>query len=420
MINSREIAMKVLYEIEYEGAYSNMALKKALRNGEISHRDKAFITHLVYGVTDKKITLDYIISKFSKIKLKKISKYILIILRMGVYQIKFMDKVPESAAVNECVKLARRYGHGASAGFVNGMLRNVVRSDIEYPKDKIEYMSVKYSVPLWLCKKWITDFGYEFTNELLKSFEQSAKICVRPNTLKITEQELSDKLNDEGNKAEVKNNLVYIEGFDIGNDELYKKGYYTVQDEAAYTAGKVLAPKSGETVIDMCAAPGGKTTHLAEIMCNKGEIFAFDIHEHKIAIIQKNAERLGISIIKTEISDGSVFNKKYAEKADKILCDVPCSGLGIIRRKPEIKWNRNEDDDFHSLQEQILLNASKYLKKGGELVYSTCTINKEENEEVTSGFLKENSNFEKLYEKTFYPHIDNTDGFYICKIKRIR
>ncbi len=420
MINSREIAMKVLYEIEYEGAYSNMALKKALRNGEISHRDKAFITHLVYGVTDKKITLDYIISKFSKIKLKKISKYILIILRMGVYQIKFMDKVPESAAVNECVKLARRYGHGASAGFVNGMLRNVVRSDIEYPKDKIEYMSVKYSVPLWLCKKWITDFGYEFTNELLKSFEQSTRVCVRPNTLKITEQELSDKLNDEGNKAEVKNNLVYIEGFDIGNDELYKKGYYTVQDEAAYTAGKVLAPKVGETVIDMCAAPGGKTTHLAEIMCNKGEIFAFDIHEHKIAIIQKNAERLGISIIKTEISDGSVFNKKYAEKADKILCDVPCSGLGIIRRKPEIKWNRNEDDDFHSLQEQILLNASKYLKKGGELVYSTCTINKEENEEVTSGFLKENSNFEKLYEKTFYPHIDNTDGFYICKIKRIR
>ncbi len=420
MINSREIAMKVLYEIEYEGAYSNMALKKALRNGEISHRDKAFITHLVYGVTDKKITLDYIISKFSKIKLKKISKYILMILRMGVYQIKFMDKVPESAAVNECVKLARRYGHGASAGFVNGMLRNVVRSDIEYPKDKIEYMSVKYSVPLWLCKKWINDFGFEFTNELLKSFEQSTRVCVRPNTLKITEQELSDKLNDEGNKAEVKNNLVYIEGFDIGNDELYKKGYYTVQDEAAYTAGKVLAPKSGETVIDMCAAPGGKTTHLAEIMCNKGEIFAFDIHEHKIAIIQKNAERLGISIIKTEISDGSVFNKKYAEKADKILCDVPCSGLGIIRRKPEIKWNRNEDDDFHSLQEQILLNASKYLKKGGELVYSTCTINKEENEEVTSGFLKENSNFEKLYEKTFYPHIDNTDGFYICKIKRIR
>lgn len=420
MINSRETAMKVLYEIEYEGAYSNMALKKALRNGEISHRDKAFITHLVYGVTDKKLTLDYIISKFSKIKLKKISKYILIILRMGVYQIKFMDKVPESAAVNECVKLARRYGHSASAGFVNGMLRNVVRIDIEYPKDKIKYMSVKYSVPLWLCKKWINDFGYEFTNELLKSFEQSARVCVRPNTLKITAQRLSDKLNDEGNKAEVKNNLVYIKGLDIGNDELYKKGYYTVQDEAAYTAGKVLAPKVGETIIDMCAAPGGKTTHLAELMCNKGEIFAFDIHEHKIEIIQKNAERLGISIIKTEISDGSVFNEKYAERADKILCDVPCSGLGIIRRKPEIKWNRNETDDFHSLQEQILLNASRYLKRGGELVYSTCTINKEENEEVTSGFLNENSNFEKLYEKTFYPHIDNTDGFYICKIKRIR
>ncbi len=419
MINAREIAVKVIYDVEASGAYSNMALKKAL-SGDISAKDKGFITTLVYGVIDKKITLDYVIGKFSKLKLKKISKFILIILRTGIYQLMFMDKVPASAAVNESVRLARRYGHSASAGFVNGVLRNVSRTEIEYPSDKTEYLSVKYSFPMRICEKWISDFGFDFTENLLKAFSETSKLNIRPNTLKTTADELFNLFSEKGRTACIVGDYIVSEGFDIANDELYKNGFYTIQDAAAMQAAKTLAPYEGETVIDMCSAPGGKTTHMAELMNNKGKIYAFDVHEHKIELIRKNAKRLGITIIDAKIGDGCEFNEEYKGVADKILCDVPCSGLGIIRRKPEIKWNRHGDSNLPRLQRMILDNASAYLKRGGEIVYSTCTIEREENENVTGGFLKDNESFEKLYEKTFYPHIDNTDGFYICKMKRIK
>ena len=418
-MNARECALKVLYDIEFNGAYSNLALKKALA-ADTTPMDKSFITTLVYGVTDKKITLDYIIKKHSKLKLKKISKYILIILRMGIYQLKFMDKIPVSAAVNESVKLAKRYGHGASAGFVNGVLRNAAKTEIEYPTDKTEYLSVKYSFPIELCKKWINDFGYDFTESMLKAFSEPSHLTLRPNMLKTTTDELLEKLTVSGVKAQITDDYITADGFDIAHDDLYLGGFYTVQDAAAMAASKVLAPNEGETVIDMCAAPGGKTTHMAEIMQNKGKIYAFDVHEHKIDLIRKNAERLGITIIDAKIGDGQKYNEKYANAADKILCDVPCSGLGIIRRKPEIKYNREKTAELPEIQRAILDNAAKYLKQGGEIVYSTCTIEKEENENVTGGFLTDNPNFEEQFEKTFYPHIDNTDGFYICKMKRVK
>lgn len=417
MKNARETAMRVIYAVEFDGAYSNMALKKAL-SSDMINQDKAFVTTLVYGVIDKKVTLDYIISRYSKLKLKKISKYILIILRMGIYQLMFMDKVPESAAVNESVKLAKRYGHGASAGFVNGVLRSVIKTDIEYPSEKNEYLSVKYSFPLPLCEKWAADFGYEFTEELLQSFGEEPQLNLRPNTLKTTASELCEGLNKNGIEAVIKDNYIVSKGFDIASDPLYKDGLYTVQDAAAMQAAIMLAPQKGETVIDMCAAPGGKTTHMAELMENEGRIYAFDVHEHKIELIKKNAERLGITIIEASISDGAVHESRFDGKADKVLCDVPCSGLGIIRRKPEIKWNREDISNLPAIQHRILANGAEYLKTGGEIVYSTCTIEKEENEAVTGRFLAERKGFEKVYEKTFYPHIDNTDGFYICKMKR--
>ncbi|MCD8180503.1 MAG: 16S rRNA (cytosine(967)-C(5))-methyltransferase RsmB [Firmicutes bacterium] len=419
MINTREIAMKIIYDVEFNGAYSNMALKKALSNYDLPSRDRAFITALVYGVIDKKITLDYVIEKHSKLKLKKISKYILIILRMGIYQLIFTDKVPQSAAVNESVKLAKRYGHGASAGFVNGVLRSAARTDIEYPSDKNEYLSVKYSFPPRLCEKWTRDFGYEFTRDLLAAFSREPRLNIRPNTLKTTAEELAQKMTDKGINARVYEDYIISDGYDIASDELYINGYYTVQDAAAMQAAKILAPKAGETVIDMCAAPGGKTTHMAELMRNTGKIYAFDVHEHKIDLIRKNAERLGITVIEPILSDGTEANSECFGIADKILCDVPCSGFGIVRRKPEIKYNRAENGGISEIQRTILDNAALYLKEDGEIVYSTCTIEKEENEAVTDGFLADNKDFEKLYEKTFYPHIDNTDGFYICKMKRI-
>ncbi len=418
MVNPREIAMKAIYDVEFDYAYSNMVLKKYLSHNELSKQDKAFVTSLVYGVIDKKITLDYVINYFSKLKLNKISKYILIVLRMGIYQIMYMDKIPDSAAVNESVKLARRYGHSASAGFVNGILRNVLKTEIKYPENKTEYLSVKYSYPTWLCEKWLGDFGYDFTKSLFDAFTTPAQLNLRPNILKVSAEELLEKMKVKGINAYIHGDCVVSEGFDIASDELYRSGYYTVQDAAAMQAAKILAPKEGETVIDMCAAPGGKTTHIAELMHNCGTIYAFDIHQHKIELIRKNADRLGINIIKPFILDGCAFNETYREMADKILCDVPCSGFGILRRKPEIKWNREENGKLPEIQRKILNNAAKYLKKGGEMVYSTCTIQNEENGAVTGAFAAENKDFEILYEKTFYPHIDHTDGFYICKIKR--
>ncbi len=418
MASAREIAMKAIYEVEFDKAYSNMILKKYLAGTELSKQDKAFITSIVYGVIDKKITLDYVIGCFSKLKLKKISKYILIILRMGIYQIMYMDKIPVSAAVNESVKLAKRYGHGASAGFVNGILRNVLKTDFKYPENKTEYLSIMYSYPMWLCEKWEKEFGYDFTKELFEAFSETPKLNLRPNTLKISAEELLDKLQNNGIEAERQDDYIVSGGFDIASDRLYKSGYYTIQDAAAMQAAKILAPEEGDIVIDMCAAPGGKTTHMAEIMRDKGKIYAFDVYEHKIELIRKNAERLGISIIETRLSDSSIFDEQYRETADKILCDVPCSGLGILRRKREIKWNRDENTNFPEIQCKILDNAAKYLKSGGEMVYSTCTIEKEENSAVTGAFAADNSEFKIMYEKTFYPHIDHTDGFYICKLKK--
>ena len=424
MPNPREVALLALYEIEYNGAYSNMAVKDALKKLEDS-RDKGLVTQLVYGVVRRKLTLDYIISKYSKVKIKKLSKYVLLILRMGVYQLYFTDKIPESAAVNESVKLAKKYS-GKSSGFVNGILHSVIRGKetLEYPKDKIENLSVKYSFPEEIVEL-LWDTG--FCEELLESLNGEPETTVRVNTLK--KEELETKMEVSG----IYEGARILKGTDVSENPDYKKGRIIAQDVAAMMAGFALSPKADETAIDMCSAPGGKTTHLAELMENKGKIYAFDIHSHKIEIIKKNAERMGISIIDARLGDGTQLQEEFVGKADKVLCDVPCSGLGIIRRKPDIKWNKENIEELPEIQYKILENASMYLKVGGELVYSTCTILKRENEDVINKFLEENENFElaeiKLPGKlnrdnkgyiTLYPNIDGTDGFFISKIKRTK
>lgn len=411
----RETALLILCKTEYDGAYPNLELKKMPR--DMDRRDKALVTSLVYGVISKKLTLDYVIKSLSRIKIKKLSKYIHQILRLGIYQIMFMDKIPDGAAVNESVKLAKRYGHAASAGYVNGILRAAVRGGIEYPKDGIQRLSVMYSFPGWLCERWIEEFGSDFAEELMRTLDGEPRLTLRPNRLKTTSEELARMLSEKGTEAEVCGNAVICGSLDVGSDELYKKGMYTVQDRAAMAAVETLAPEPGENVIDMCAAPGGKTTYMAELMKNTGTITALDIHEHKIKLIEDNAKRLGISIIKARATDALVNDMALIETADKILCDVPCSGLGILRRKPDIKWNRSPDDSFRDVQLGILSNAAGYLKPGGQIVYSTCTVERSENEEITDAFL-ERGGFKKLYEKTFYPHIDGTDGFYICKLEK--
>lgn len=422
MGNPREVALLALYEIEYNGAYSNMAVKEALPKID-DNRDKGLVTQLVYGVVRRKLTLDYIISQYSKIKIKKLSKYVLLILRMGVYQLYFTDKVPESAAVNESVKLAKKYC-GKSSGFVNGILHSVIRGKetLKYPEDKIEYLSVKYSFPEEMVELfWDTGF----CEELLSALNCEPETTVRVNSLK-----------DEPLEADFAESPIYegarlIKGNDVAALADYKKGRIIPQDIAAMMASIALSPKPGDICVDMCAAPGGKTTHLAELMEDKGKIYAFDIHPHKIDIINKNAERMGISIIDAKVGDSLEVREDLLGTCDKVLADVPCSGLGIIRRKPDIKWNKENIEALPELQLKILENASKYLKVGGELVYSTCTILKRENEAVIKRFLEKNEGFELVKAElpgklgrenegyiTLYPNIDGTDGFFIAKIKR--
>lgn len=436
MKNSREIAMHILYDIEFNGTYSNMALKSAFsKNKDIDKLDKAFITAIVYGVVSRKNTLDYIICQNSKIRIKKISKYILIILRMGIYQQKFMDKIPDSAVVNESVKLAKRYGHNASSGFVNGILRNIIKNNIVYPDDKYEKMSLEYSYPLELCKKWCNDFGQDFTKELMLSMNNTPKMCVRVNTLKTTPEIILKDNNFI--QSYIYENALYANGFDVSSSKLYNDGHIYPQDISAMMASVILNPKQGDRVLDICASPGGKTTHIAQLMNNEGHIVACDLYKHKIDLINKNAERLGISIIKAIELDATQYNHEFESSFDKVMCDVPCSGYGVIRRKPDIKWKSADNNDLINTAEQILTNASRYVKIGGELLFSTCTINKEENELRLNEFLKENKNFEPvdisvflngdLYNETakngyvtFYPNINGVDGFFIAKIKRCK
>lgn len=437
MSNAREIAVHILYDTEYKDAYANLVLKETLsKHKDLSQKDKGFITRLVYGTVSRRLTLEYIIEQYSKIKLKKISKYILLILKLGIYQIIYMDKVPNSAAVNESVKLAKRYGHSSSAGFVNGLLHSVIRNGVKYPDDAIQRAAYEYSYPVTLVKKWCDDFGYDFAVELMQAMNEDPEISLRVNSLKASRDMILKKFSGFSPSPYYENALT-ASGFDISGSELYKNGMIIAQDISAMLASVVLNPKKGEKVLDLCAAPGGKATHMAELMENEGEIIACDIHEHKTELIDKNARRMGIDIIQTVCIDSSVYRPSLDSRFDKVLADVPCSGWGIIKRKPDIKWKNPDMEKLSALSEKILTNAMKYVKIGGELVFSTCTINREENEERLNKLLSENDNFvraditdllpEGLAHSTaadgyvtFYPNVDGIDGFFIAKIIRCK
>lgn len=442
----RETALKILYEVNKSGAYSNIALSKKLEDNKLSNLDKAFITELVYGTLKWKLSIDYIIERFSSVKIKKLSPWILNILRLGVYQLIYMSKIPESAACNESVNLARRYGHSASSRYVNAVLRNIARSkdNIEYPdknKDLSAYLSIKYSHPEWMVKNWLNRFGESFTEELLKSNNETPPLTIRVNTLKTGREELQTLLENEGFEIHpakyVKNALTIDNPSSFTKMEAFAKGLFQVQDESSMMVAQVLDPKPGELVIDVCSAPGGKATHIAELMQNKGQVIARDIHEHKIKLIEEAALRLGIDIIKAEVFDAQEEDEELAGKADGVLVDAPCTGLGIVRRKPDIKWTRNikDSDELVKIQKRILYTSSRYVKPGGVLVYSTCTIESKENEELVRWFLSENKEFERedisnllpeaLRKDTakegyvqFYPNTDGIDGFFISKMRK--
>lgn len=428
MSTARQTALKILYAIEFEGAYSNLELKS--KNTEEDIRDRALVTQLVYGAVSKKRALDAVIAHYSSVKIKKLSRYVLLILRLGIYQLMFCDKIPASAAVNESVKLAQRFA-ARSKGFVNGILRSVERGGYEF-KSKAEELSF----PDWLYEKWCDELGEEKAVSVMEALNRTPKMTIRANILKNTPEELIKTLKAEGVKAE-RNTLgsqsVTVSGLDVSKSSAFSKGLFTVQDTAAQLAAEVLSPKAEADVLDLCSAPGGKTTHIAELMGNRGRITAFDIHEHKTELILETAERLGIDIIDAVCFDSTKRTKALENRFDFVLADVPCSGLGIIRRKPDIKYNEKPTEELYSVQERILDCAAAYVKVGGYILYSTCTLNKYENELRIKEFLKENKGFEavdisdiadcetsKQGYVTIYPDEFNSDGFFIAKLKRIK
>lgn len=458
---AREVALKALYKIDKEQAYSNIALDELIKENKkiLNEKDIGLISEIVYGTTTWKLTIDKIIKKYSNIKIKKISFWILNILRMGIYQIIFLEKIPKSAAVNESVNLAKRYGHKSSSNFVNAILRKVSKVDYEEMfliKEDIERISLTTSMPKWIIEELLKNKTIKEVEEICKNCNLKPDMSIRVNNLKTTKEELIEKLKERNIQYEegnIQDFLFLKKAKNIENLDIFKQGLFTIQDEAAGLIAKTVNALPGENILDACSAPGGKTTYMAEIMKNEGRILACDIHAHRIKLVEETANRLGIKIIKTKIEDTSKFNSGYVEKFDKILLDVPCLGIGVIKRKPDIKWSRKFEDieQITNIQKDILENCSKYLKKGGELVYSTCSILKEENEDIINEFLKENSNFEiidikvdsetkpnifpkseygeknvkevNFYQKYYtenkqiqvYPN-EKSDGFFICKI----
>lgn len=428
---ARNIALKSLYEINIKQAYSNIVLDKFINENreKLSNLDINFISELVYGVVTWKLTLEYIIQKYSKTKIKKMSDWVKNILYLGSYQIIFLDKVPKSAAVNESVNLCKKYNF-KSVGLVNAILRKIEKSDykeISNITNSITRISLKYSMPEWIVKKICDEYGEEETANICQNLNLRPNISVRINRLK-GKMDLGEKgiLEDFRTITGTKN---------ITKTKEYIEGNITIQDEAAGLSSFVLAPKEGEIVLDACSAPGGKTTYLAELMHNKGKIVAWDIYEERLKQVEQNAKRLGIDIIQTEVHDATKLKEEYVEKFDKILLDVPCLGLGVIRRKPDIKWNRQEEDikEISDIQFNILKTCSKYLKKNGTLVYSTCSMLKEENDAIIEKFIKEEkfetvnieeqipNEFSKITTNNMVQFLpsQNHDGFFITMLKKI-
>ena len=409
-------AAKIIFNVAEKNSFANVEISKILQKNNFSDLDRRFLTELVYGTIKTACSLDWKISKYVS---RKIDKKILAILRMSFYQIFFMDKVPNFAAVNESVEIAKKISVGASK-FVNGVLRNVLRNPEKsaFPDDNsVESVALKNFHPVWIVKLFFEEFGEETAKKILAANNIEPPLSLRVNTLKISREKFLEKISAEPSKICAEGVILKNHGA-LNDFDLLKNGFCQVQDESSMIIAKKLNPRENEFIIDCCAAPGGKATHIAELMKNRGKILACDIYEHKIKKISENAKRLGIKIIETKLLDARKIGEKFFETADKVLVDAPCSGLGVIRRKADLRLKKNflEIEKLPSLQLEILESAAKSLKIGGILIYSTCTIIKRENDEVVEKFLSANENFELMEKKLFLPHIDETDGFFYAKM----
>lgn len=428
MTNARDIVLSILLDIEANNTFSNIAIAKALKKHQFeAKKDRAFITRLAEGVTETKIKLDYMIDGFSKTPSEKCKPLIRSLLRMGVYQIMYMDAVPDSAVCNEAVKLAKKHNFGSLGGFVNGVLRAVARNkdNIVMPdrENMVEYLSVNYSMPEWLCKKIMEDYGEKGEKIIAASFDER-KTALRVNTLKITREKLKEYIGphivmEDGIYDE---NAILVSGYDfIRSMPGYRQGLFFIQDESPMCAIKAAGIKPYQTVVDVCAAPGGKTLNAACYMEGKGKIYARDISGEKLNLIEENVKRLGIEdIISIEKWDAKTVDEKLVGKADVVIADLPCSGLGIMGRKNDIKYRIKQEQlgELARLQREILSSVKQYVKKGGVLLYSTCTINPQENKENTRWLLKSDSEFKLCAERQMLQGVDQCDGFYYAVLQR--
>ncbi|MBR5314503.1 MAG: 16S rRNA (cytosine(967)-C(5))-methyltransferase RsmB [Clostridia bacterium] len=440
-MNVREIVFTSLLKCEKNKSYPNIEIDSAIEKYKLTGADRSFYTALVYGVVEKKITLDYIISKHSSRDMAKIDTEILVILRMGVYQILYMGSVPDHAACFESVELCRKNNKKSASGFVNALLRETVRKkdSINYPdkeKTPTKYLSVAYSFPEWLCEMWLDDYGFEKCESILSALNCPPEITLRVNTLKTDLESVLSALAEQGIKAEkglyAKNAVRLMQACPISSLEMLKNGEVFVQDEASQLCAEIVGAKENDFVIDTCSCPGGKSFSMAINMGNKGKVFSFDLHGNKLSLVEKGAKKLGIDIIQTKEHDGSMALAELSESADRVLVDVPCSGLGVIAKKPDLRYKeKSAIERLPEIQYKILDAACSYVKSGGVLVYSTCTVNKRENECVVESFLAGHSEYESLDFDlgngiksengmiTFYPDTTKTDGFFVSAFRKI-
>lgn len=429
MKNPREKALQIINDVLYKGAFLEESLE-ILKKSNIDERDYNFIKEITTGVIRNRTYLDYVIKINSRVKIKRIHKIILSILEMAIYQMYFLDKVPDYSIVDESVNLAKIYGNRGSISFTNGILRSISKKDAPQVKieDSIDNLSTFYSHPKFYTEYFYNNYGEEFTKKLLKANNEMPPFTIRVNTLKTSKSDLMSNLKELGFEIE---ETVYDNALNILNPKgiidtkYFDEGHFYVQDLGSILVASFLNPRENSSLLDLCAAPGGKTTHLAELMNNTGEIMACDKSQGKIKLIQENAKRLGVKNIETRVNDARVLNKDFIDKFDYVLVDAPCSGTGLYRKKPDIKWNKGLEDikSLAEIQLEILDKAKDYVKDGGELLYSTCSLSKIENEDVVNKFLENNKNFKikKLRNREvlkLFPSTDGSDGFSITLMEK--
>ena len=441
MANARELALQTLTDILIDGAYSNHALSEQIEKNELTVQDKNFMTELVYGTLQHEQLLNFYVTPFFNGKVKA---WVRILIQMTLYQMLFLDSVPEHAAISEAVKIAKKRGGQFNGKLVNAILRELTRTplpSLDTIKDEAERLAVETSHPLWLIKLWSKQFGWEKTIQMARANNERVNVTIRVNGVRGTREELKQKLESEGITCEYGNlsqdALVILKG-NVIKTKAFEQGWFYVQDESSMLVARALKPKHHSKVLDTCSAPGGKTTHVAELMRQTGTVYAHDVYEHKIKLIEDNVKRLGLTNVVATLQDATTLNERYeSDSFDAVLVDAPCSGLGILRRHPEVKITKQPSDldEIMMIQKKILNTVAPLVKVGGTLVYSTCTVNRKENDKMVGQFLAQHPEYELdatlvnrlpevLHEQTkngmvqLFPGDYQTDGFFIACLKR--